>query len=126
MIYAFIPCILLMAVKCNVPIDRRTPDSTVRTLVSIAQVNNHEEFMMIVDKENYSPAGEEISEIFKALNDSYVKVLFATLEYDDKLGNVNDVKVKLTPKGGGEPSMYIVRVRDISNQWYIIKIFKEK
>lgn len=121
----FIVC--LLSISCTVPIDLRTPKKAIDTLIKICNINNKEEFNMILDKKYYNPTTEEVSKFMKLINNSYVNIIRKEFSYDEEHGNINKITLKVVRKKDGEKNIIFVYLRNMDDLWYINNIkIKEK
>jgi hypothetical protein len=110
-----------------VPIDLRTPKKAIDTLIKICNINNKEEFNMILDKKYYNPTTEEVSKFMKLINNSYVNIIRKEFSYDEEHGNINKITLKVVRKKDGKKNIIFVYLRNMDDLWYINNIkIKEK
>ncbi len=124
--YVFLLLILIQAMKCNVPIDLRTPQSAMDTLVKISNVNNIEEFKMMEYKKYINISDEAIKNIFKDLNFNYVTIVSKNYSSDKNVENINTFLVKIVNKKTGKKYFYQFSFTDKDDLWYLYKINKKE
>ncbi|MCD6579487.1 hypothetical protein J7L48_08415 [bacterium] len=112
--------------KCNVPIDLRTPKSAMNTLIRIAKVNNIDEFKMIEYKKFIDLSDEKIKDLFQNMNVNYLTVMSKNYSSDDNMENINTFKIKLVNKKNGKTFFYEISFTDKNDLWYLYKINKKE